>query len=349
MKRAQAVILGMVMIVGMIAAGATAYYLHFLRHKGELQNQLATYQERIGGYQEWLDGRPPVSEKLNAFATATLGYDAEVVESRFRSGLNRMAASAGLVKDATIVSPRGTLTAVRNPAVLQRVTEFRAFQTDERIVAPDLYVMEAEIRGSGTLEAAIRLLALAQTQPWIWRVRGFSLTPQGNQGTMFDINVGVTTAVLPDLAPADARETGEGRAEVEPPAILDPDSQHLAATAAIVKRNVFAIPKPAPVAPEAVVVKANPEDPPPKQPRPRPKPPPYHEWRLTGVSGSPAQGMLAWMQNVTTGTAVLLRPGEGILDATLEEANTEQVVFRIGEARYRLSLNETLADRHLLE
>jgi hypothetical protein len=334
----------------MLATGAVAYYLHFQRHKSELVKQLGTYENAITGYQDWLDSRPLVNEKLNTFVGDTLGFDAEVVESRFRSGLNRMAASAGLVGDDTIVSQRGTLSAVKNPAVAQRVTEFRRFLNDERISSPDLYVIDAEIRGSGTLEAAVRLLALAQTQPWIWKVRGFTLTPQGNQTTMFDITVGVTTAVLPDLAPAAARAEVEGRTEVEPPPILDPDAEHVLATAAIVDRNVFAPPKPKPADPAPVVVTQADPTPATTDPSPpRPKPQPYHEWRLTGVSGSPTQGMLAWMQNVKTGSAVLLSPGEGVLDATLEEANTEQVVFRIGESRYRLALNETLADRHLLE
>lgn len=348
MKHAKEIFVGVVMITAMLLVGGGVYYLHFLRHKGDLEEELAGYQEGIASYQNWLDSRSPVDDKLNTFASATLGFDAEVVESRFRSGLNRLAASAGLIKDDTIVSPRGTLTAVKNPAVAQRVAEFRKYQNDDRISAPDFYVMEAEIRGSGTLEAAVRLLALAQTQPWIWNVRGFSLTPQGNQSTMFDISIGVTTAVLPDLAPADAREERESRVEVEPPPILDPDPVHLAATAAIVGRNVFAPPKPKPVKPEVVVTQENPDIPEAVPAKPTP-PPPYHEWRLTGVSGSPEQGMLAWMQNVRTGAAVMLSPGDGVLDALLEDAGREQVVFRIGEARYRVSLNETLADRHLVE
>ncbi len=348
MKHAKVILVGTVMIAAMLMVGGAAYYLHFQQHKGELLEELAEYQDGIARYQDWLDNRPSVDEKLNTFASATLGFDGEVVESRFRSGLNRLAASAGLVKDDTIVSPRGTLTGVKNPAVAQRVAEFRRFQNDDRISAPDLYVMEAEIRGSGTLDAAVRLLALAQTQPWIWNVRGFSLTPQGNQSTMFDISIGVTTAVLPDLAPADSRADVDARVEVEPPAILDPDPEHLAATVAIVQRNVFAPPRPKPAQADVVVTRAVPDV---SEPAPvRAKPPPaYHEWRLTGVSGSPEQGMLAWMQNARTGAAVMLSPGEGVLDAMLEEAGAEQVVFRIGEARYRLGLNETLAERHLLE
>ncbi len=348
MKHAKVILVGIVMIAAMVMVGGAAYYLHFMRHKGELQKQLADYQDGITRFQDWLDSRPSVEDKLNTFASATLGFDAEVVESRFRSGLNRLAASAGLVKDDTIVSPRGTLTAVKNPAVAQRVMEFRRYQNDDRISAPDLYVMEAEIRGSGTLEAAVRLLALAQTQPWIWNVRGFSLTPQGNQSTMFDISIGVTTAVLPDLAPAGTLAAGDARIEVEPPPILDPDPEHLAATTAIVQRNVFAPPKPKPDNPDVVVTQASQDvrEPDPVKPKTSP---PYHEWRLTGVSGSPGQGMLAWMQNARTGAAVMLSPGEGVLDAMLEEADVEQVVFRIGKSLYRVSLNETLADRHLLE
>lgn len=349
MKRTHVALFGMALVVAMISVGGAVYYLHFSRHQPALNAELKKLQGNIITYQDWLDDRPPVADRLAEFDRATLGYDAEVVESRFRSGLNRMAASAGLVADDTIVSPRGALAAVRNPAVLQRVSEFRRHLDDERIGSPDLYMIEAEIRGSGTLEAVVRLLALAQSQPWIWNVRGFSLTPQGNSGTMFDINVGVTTAVLPDLAPASAQANGEARTGVEPPEILDPDALHLAATSAIVTRNVFAPPPPPPADPPPVVVTStDPDKPKPNPPKPVPAPP-YHEWRLTGVSGSPALGQTAWMLNQKTGTSLLLSPGEMVLDAVFETADRGEVVFRIGESRYRLALNETLADRHLLE
>ena len=55
------------------------------------------------------------------------------------------------------------------------------------------------------------------------------------------------------------------------------------------------------------------------------------------------------MLNTRTGTARLLRPGEGILDAVLVEAETDRALFMIGEARFSLALNETLADRHRIE
>lgn len=353
MKRAQVALLGLGMVVVMLGVGGLTYYTVFYRHKGALTQELATLQDGIVRYQDWLDSRPPVQEKLNGFAGATLGFDAEVVESRLRSGLNRMAASAGLVRDDTVVSARPVPTPVPNPAVAQKqpVAEFRRFARDERIAAPDFYVMEAEIRGSGTLEAAVRLLALAQTQPWIWSVRNFTLTPQGNQSVMFDISVGVTTAVLPDLGPQEARAEGVERPEVEPPPIMDPDAKHLLATTAIVRRNVFVPPPPPPkTEPEVRVAEAAPstqEQRP--EPKPGPPPPPYHEWRLTGVSGSPGQGALAWMLNVRTGAAVMLSPGEGVLDATLVAADLERAVFQIGEARFSLALNETLAERHPVE
>lgn len=348
MKRAPLALVGAGLLFTMLAVGSVTYYLHFYRHKAGLTERLTSLREGAEGYQNWLDARPPVRERLSAFADATLGFDVEVVDARFRSGLNRMAASAGLVREDTVVNVRPTPVALKNPTVGQRqpVAEFRRFMRLEGIDTPDLYMLDAELRGSGSLEAAVRLLALAQTQPWIWSVRRFSITPQGGRGGRFDISVSLSTAVLPDLAPESRSEEGEGRPSTEPPPIQDPDAGHLLATTAIVTRNVFAPPPPPPAKPEPQQQRQAEAKPRPTESAPPPPPPPYHEWRLTAFSESPGQGALAWLLNTRTGTALRLSPGEQVLDATLVGAGPGRAVFQIGEARFTLSLNETLADRH---
>ena len=353
MKSSHKIILALVLTAVFVTTGGLVYFLHFYRHKEGLETELVTAQDGIEQFQSWLDGRASTEDKLNGIAATTLGFDAERVESRFRSGLNRMATSAGLVKDETVVTVK-PITAVKNPAVEGRkvVAEFRRYQNDASISAPDLYTMGAQIRGSGSFESVTRLLALAQSQPWIWSVEGFTLKPKDNQATQFDITVDVTTALLPDLAPKESVDEVAARVEAEPPDILDPVAEQVAATAAIVERNVFAPPPPTP--PDVVIADANPgtqSKTPAKAPpkKPSPPPPPYHEWRLTGLSGSPTQGRLAWMLNIRTGAAVLLRPGERVLDAVLISAAGEEAVFQIGEGEFRLALNETLADRHPVE
>lgn len=354
MKSLQKVVLIPVLAVLFVCVGGSGYYLHFYRHKARLDEEYAASENAVTAFRDWLEARPPTRQKLNEIASsATLGFSAEVVDSRFRSGLSRMAKIAGLVEKDTVIQPKGSATAVKNPTADSRansIAEFRSYLSDESISAPDLYVMEAVVKGSGTFEAVTRLLALAQSQPWIWSVKSFSLKPRDDDATMFEITMSVTTAVLPDLAPP-APEGGNGASPpVEAPEIRDPAADYILAVGTIVKRNVFA-PAPAPEpgievsrANTDVLPKTDPAGAPPAAP-----PPAYHEWRLTGLSGSPAQGRLAWMLNTRTGIARLLRPGEMVLDAELVEAGGDRAVFQIGDARFALALNETLADRHRLD
>jgi hypothetical protein len=211
-------------------------------------------------------------------------------------------------------------------------------------------MVDAEIRGAGTFASVTRLLALAQSQPWIWSVRGFSLKPREGQATSFDIRVEVSTAFMPDLAPKPANTEDAAPAEPTRPPIVDPTAEQVLAAEAIVSRNVFAPPPPKP---EPIVIAsaggAPSEAPGGEAPAPPPPPPPYHEWRLTSVSSSPTQGPLAWMVNVRTGVGLLVSPGQSVLDAILVEAAQERAVFRIGEQHFSLALDETLADRHLIE
>ena len=352
MKTPHKLLLGLVLIVGFLGTGGLVYYLHYLRHEPDLTKSLNASQTALNNYKEWLDGRTPAEEKLRRLAADwTLGFNGEVVDSRFRSGLTRMAESAGLVKDKIVVTPKTGVTLVRNPTVDRRnaVSEFKKYISQDYMAEADVYLKAATLRGSGTFSAVNRLLALAQIQPWIWSVKGFTLKPQNDEATMFDITIEVTTALLPDLAPPAGQSPGENPMPVDAPLIIDPTAEGVAAIAAIVQRNVFA-PPPEPVAPIEVVQNppANPGDSEGTNPPPPPALP-YHEWRLTGVSGSPTQGRLAWMLNSRTGSAVLLSPGERLLDAELVRADVSKAVFQIGKEQFVLALNETLADRRRVE
>ncbi|MCC7388222.1 MAG: hypothetical protein IT431_05595 [Phycisphaerales bacterium] len=353
MKSLHKAVLVPLLAVLFVAVGGLGYFLHFYRYKAKLDGQQATSETAVDQFREWLESRPSTDEKLREIAATTLGFSSEVVDTRFRSGLSRLALTAGLIEGDTVITPRGAPTAVKNPTAESRagsIAEFRDYLANESISAPDLYLMEATIKGSGSFDAVTRLLALAQTQPWIWSVKSFTLKPQDDEARMFEITATVTTALLPDLAPP-APESGDApKPAIEAPEIKDPGADYILAVGSIVKRNVFAPPPPPP--PEIQVTQASTDVIPSEgaDPVTPPAPPPaYHEWRLTGLSGSPTQGRLAWMLNTRTGTARLLRPGEGVLDAVLVDAEAERAVFKIGDARYALALNETLADRHRVE
>jgi hypothetical protein len=330
--------------------GALTYYMKFLRYKGALEADLAKYTTAIEGFKAALDEQSTTEQKLRDVALSTLGFSPEEVDSNFREGLNRLAVDANLVTNQIVVTTQ-TAKPVKNPAVEAKVAEFRGLTKSDFIAMSDLYVLDAEIRGVGTFAAVTRLLALAQSQPWIWSVRGFSLKPRDAQASSFDIRLDVSTAFMPDLAPPSASPTDPARPQPRPPAIVDPTAEQVLASGTVVSRNVFA--PPAPPQTEPVTIGAASAQPPAVEnaasTTPPPPPPPYHEWRLTSVSNSPAQGSIAIMLNERTGSAVFLSPGQALLDAVLVLAAPEQAVFQIGDQKYALALDQTLADRHPLE
>ncbi len=329
--------------------GAAAYFWSFLRYRGDLEADLTFYSEKIGEFREALDERSTIEQRLHEIAQSTLGFSAEQVDASFRMGLRDLAVDAGLIVDEIVVTPP-VVRSVKNPAVEAKISDFRNYAKADFVQTPDLYMVDAEIRGGGTFTAVTRLLALAQSQPWIWSVRGFSLKPRDAQATSFDIRVDVTTAYMPDLAPKPSDADGSPPSENERPPIVDPTAEQVLAAEAIVSRNVFA---PPPLKPEPITIATGPGQPGASTGGetliPPPPPPPYHEWRLTSISSSPSQGVLAWMVNVRTGVGLLVSPGQSVLDATFVDAADERAVFQIGEQQFSLALDETLADRHPIE
>lgn len=356
MRSSQKVLLLAPMLLVFVGVGAAAYWASFLRYDEKLGADLDRYSRALEGYRDALDESSTTKERLAATAQTTLGFSAEQVDSAFRDGLRQLALDAGLVVDEIVVTTQPARP-VKNPAVEARVEEFRRVKS-EVVAISDCYMMDAELRGGGTFPAVARLLALAQSQPWIWSVRGFSLKPRDKQATAFDIRIDVTTAFMPDLAAVKpAGETGDGAGgdgESGPSLpIVDPTAEQVLATGTIVSRNVFAPPPPLPSEPVSVAEAAAPpgtaaaSDPP--APNPPPPPPPYHEWRYSGFTNSPVQGLLVFMVNVRTGAGLMVGPGERVLDATLVDAGEQRAVFAIGEQRYEIALDKTLAERHAIE
>ncbi|HZW10967.1 MAG TPA: hypothetical protein VFF69_13780 [Phycisphaerales bacterium] len=328
--------------------GAMTYYMKFLRYKDKLESDLATYSSAIEGFKAALDERSTTEQKLLEVAQSTLGFTPDQVDSRFRDGLQRLARDAGLIVDEIVVTTQAGKP-IKNPAVDQKVSEFRTVARSESIAMSDVYMVDAEVRGGGSFAAVTRLLALAQSQPWIWSVRGFSLKPRDAQAAAFDIRLDVCTAFMPDLAPP-AASGAPATPDSQPPVIVDPTAEQVLASGTIVSRNVFA-PPPLPQSEPVTIAAATPQPVgnAPNSSTPPPPPPPYHEWRLTSISSSPAQGSMAIMLNDRTGGALFLSPGQAVLDAVLVLAVQDKAVFQIGERKFSLALDQTLADRHPLE
>ncbi len=330
----------------LLLAAGVPYYLHYESHREKKLADLDRYQKSIDALRKNINKHEDNEARLAAYAQRTLGFDRETVDHRLREGLFALASDAGLITDDIIANAKA-IRAIKNPAVSARVREFRRYASADFIVKPDYVVLDGEVSGTGSFDAVVRLLSLVQSQPWIWSVQSFSLKPHDSQGEMFDIRVLVSTIFMPDLAPDKSKNDSTGDEPPRAPPIVDPGQAVVASTSAIVQRNMFAPPKPKPVEPKPVVVTQAPTTPAKPKPKPAP-PPPWHEWRLTAISESPVQGAIAWLLNSRTNTAVLLKPGETVLSARLVEVKDDQAVFEIGDKRYGLGLNETLADRHEL-
>lgn len=347
MSSIRKMVLWLIVPAMLLLAAGVPYYLHYESHREKKLADLGKYQQSIEALRKNISKHEDNDARLAAYAQRTLGYDRETVDHRLREGLFALASDAGLITDDIIANAKA-IRAIKNPAVSARVREFRRYASADFIVQPDYVVLDGEVSGTGSFDAVVRLLSLVQSQPWIWSVQSFNLKPHDSQGNMFDVRVLVSTIFMPDLAQTKPNDDATGDEPPRAPPIVDPGQAVVAATSAIVERNMFAPPKPKPIEPKPVVVTQAPEKPTPAKPKPAPPPPPWHEWRLTAISESPVQGTIAWLLNSRTNTAKLLKPGQAVLGARLIEVKDDQAVFEIGDKRYRLGLNETLADRHEL-
>ena len=322
------------------AACITPYYVHYQRAKPALASGLEGHLANIKKYSEQLESQGQTTAELRAIAERSLGRSPDVVAHRLRAGLSRMATEAGFPENAVVLT-LGTPQAVKNPAVEGGVKELRSSSRTRatEFGRADFYVLKGEVQATGSFEEVVRMLALATAQDWISGVPSFSIRAVDEHAEEFKLRVDIETVFLPDMAK-------DPENPELPPTVTETAPELYASVEAIVLRNPFAPPR-------AVTVVQVPTPPPEVDPStggaPPALPPPYDEWRLTGVSASPRQGALAWMLNTRSGVAVMLHPGDAVLDAVLVSASNEMAMFQIGERRFRLVLNETLAERRPVE
>ena len=139
---------------------------------------------------------------------------------------------------------------------------------------------------------------------------------------MFSLKLGVSTILMPDLAPKAATE-----ARIK---VVEPSAE----TAAIVQKNVFKEPVAVAAAPAPV-----------QGPGPASSAPlPYGDWRLAGVIES-RLGVEAFMVNVKSGQKLSLPPGAVVADARFVSGRGEAAVFEIGGQQYEVLNGQTLEQR----
>ncbi|MEO0483606.1 MAG: hypothetical protein AAF138_08255 [Planctomycetota bacterium] len=285
--------------------------------------QISTMRAASATYEEGLARARQLDRRLQATAETALARDPDRVRHHFRVALAALASEAGLI-DVSVSDARPA--ALANPASKARI---------ERPLGPkladqrDAAVVRGQLRGSGGLDACLTAIAAAQAQPWIHRVEGYSIRPEGAGRERFEFRLDVATLFFSDLGPA-----GD-----QTPVVFSPDPGALAALSSIAQANPFLAPPP----PAVVVSKPAPaprQAPPPKPPGPAPD----SLWRLVGVVRTDV-GMEAWLTHTRTSERRVLASGDELLDLRFVAGDGESAIFEREGRRFALRTGQTLAQR----
>jgi hypothetical protein len=293
-----------------------------------LQAQIDTTRANIASLDKMLNGEFDLHKRAKQIGATTLAVKQDTLEHRFRSGLSRIGEQEGL---AGVVVDDGTPTDQLNP--LLNVKGVPTTMKSSLRKSPDFQLVRGSLKGTGTLEQVLKAVAVVQAQPWVHRVEGFSIRPQGQGREKFELRLDVATVFAPELV---------GKTEPEAPQVASVGPAAEPMWRAVVAKNVFKKPSPAD-GPRPVEVAHAPagDAPAPAQPQVFA---PYEDWKLTGIM-SGGRGTEAFFTNVKTGAKVTVERGGQVLDAVLIDGSGEQVVVEIGGKRFVLLNGQTLAAR----
>lgn len=316
---------------GVLAAGWFGLNSAYIRPKEELQSRIQARRTSIAALENTLRDRPEVRSDAKAIGAGLLAEGIDELNARFRDGLARVAEQEGLVK-VTVETrpPKDEL----NPLVGTKGIS-TTLKRDLRKF-PDFAVVRGTVKGQGSLEEALGVVAALEAQDWVHRVESFSIKPTDKDRTQFEVRVEAATIFAPDLARA------AGSAGPEPTLALASEKT-VDLVRQVAGKNVFRKPIDIgePAAP-AVTVRTTPE--------PGAAPPPaipfatYEDWKLTGVALGRA-GAEAFFLNVRTGEKVTVQRGGAVLDAVFLEGQGETAVIEIGGKRFEVTNGQTLAAR----
>lgn len=321
---------------GVIAAVvATAGYFGvdavYLTPRAAIVENMTKAQERIAAMEKTLAGREAVRAQGKAAGATLLAVEQDQVSARFRDGLARVAEHAGLT-GVTVESgrPQDEISPLVNPAAKAPVKVRTALRK-----APDFAVVRGSVKGEGSLEQALGMLASLEAQGWVHRVEAFSIRPVGKDRDRVEVRVEAATILAPDLA----RLAGAGGPE---PTIALASGEDQATVRRIAGKNVFVTPRVARGPSEAPV---RVEGPGPEASAPPPMPfAPYEDWKLTGVALG-RLGAEAFFTNTRTGEKVTLQQGGSVLDAVFVHGAGEKAVLEIKGERFEVTNGQTLASR----
>ena len=308
-------------VVGLV--GWLGYQRFHAGPRDRLIEQISTMRAASATYEDGLARARQLDRRLKAMADTALAREPDRVRHHFRVALAALAAEAGL-NEVSVSDARPT--ALANPASKARI---------ERPLGPkladqrDAAVVRGQLRGSGGLDACLTALAAAQSQPWIHRVEGYSIRPEGAGRERFEFRLDVATLFFPDLGPL-----GD-----QTPSLSPAEPGALAALSSIAQANPFLAPPPRSV----VVSKPAPaprQTPPPKPPGPAPD----SLWRLVGVVRTDV-GVEAWLTHTRTSERRVLASGDALLDLRFVAGDGESAIFEREGRRFALRTGQTLAQR----
>ena len=315
--------------VAALAAGAWWTWSWYSGERGKLDAEIARYETGLESREVELLDAGKVKKSFDALCAISLGATEEESNAAIRRALNEMAAFVGLKQAAVSTS---SARPVINPAAKARLREYSARAERER---PDFQAISATLTGEGSLDQAVRTVALLDSQDWVCRIDGFGMRAFGKEREGIDLSVTVTAMFLPGRRTAIGAETG-GR-------IWSPiDEARLDPWRAIVSKNVFKEPRPPP--------------PPPVQPQPEataiaqaapPPPPPapsLADWRVSAVVQGRG-GPELWIVNQKTSETKMLAVGSQVLEAVFVTGSGESARIRIGQDTFEVRLGSTLAER----
>ena len=301
----------------------------------EARRRLTSAELSVSDLREKLREGKAVRRDMTEAVQRTLGKVPDTVSHRYVAGLRTIAERVGMTK---VVVTHRDAEKVMSP--LTKTTGVKPEDMRKRLRAtPDFLLLRGTVTGEGTLEQVTRAMAEVDAQKWCL-IESVSLRPVGRGGERFALDLGVAAPLLPDLLEKEGTE----------PELVKERPEASWAMQAIVARNPFrAAPKVAAAAPTEVITPApageTPTATPPAENLLPPPPPPYAEWKLTGLVVGVRTGVQAMMSNTRTSATVTVLKGAKVEDAMLVDGGGETAVFEIGGARFRVHVNQTLADR----
>jgi len=293
-----------------------------------LDAQVARYAGGLEAREVEMLDATALKKEFDRLCAVSLGSTEEEANALMRRALNEMAAFVGLRQGKVSTA---TAKSVPNPAAKAKLREFGTRADRER---PDFYSISATLTGEGSLEQAVRTVALLDAQDWICRIDGFGMRAFGKEKEGIDLSVSVTAMFFPGRKATLGAESG-GRIWVPiEEARLDP-------WRTIVSKNIFKEPPP-PLPPPAAPVQPTPiaEVVPPSPP----SAPSLGDWRVSAVVQG-RTGPELWLTNEKTSETRMLSAGAQLLDAVFITGSGERARIRVGDSVFEVQLGSTLAQR----